>query len=140
MNVLVKIAISLIIGFVSCQSEAQETYGITVTVTEADTNEGKMFLALYNTEADFLNEAFKSTKSELKDNQCTITFEDIPAGTYAVSIFHDENNNGKMDTNFFGIPNEDYGCSNDASGFMGPPKWNDAKFQIKENKSIIITL
>ena len=69
-----------------------------------------------------------------------MTFEDIPEGTYAVSIFHDENDNGKMDTNFLGIPSEDYGCSNDASGFLGPPKWEDAKFQLKENTSIKITL
>jgi uncharacterized protein (DUF2141 family) len=41
-----------------------------------------------------------------------------------------------MDTNFLGIPKEDYGCSNNARGFMGPPKWKDAKFQIN-NKSII---
>lgn len=39
-----------------------------------------------------------------------------------------------------GIPKEDYGCSNEASGFMGPPKWNDAKFELKENKVITITL
>ena len=140
MNVLVKIAVALIISLVSYPLEAQETYSIKVTVKGADSNDGKIFIALYNTEANFLDKTYKGTKSEINNNQCSITFEDIPEGVYAVSVFHDENDNGKMDTNFMGIPKEDYGCSNDASGFMGPPKWRDAKFQLKENKSITISL
>ncbi len=140
MNVLVKIAVSLIMSFVSYQSLAQEHYNITIIVEDLDSNKGKVFLALYNTETDFLGKAFEATKTSISDNQCSITFENIPRGIYAISIFHDENENGKLDSNFFGIPEEDYGCSNNAKGFMGPPKWNDAKFQLKENKSITITL
>ena len=45
-----------------------------------------------------------------------------------------------MDTNLFGIPKEDYGCSNNARGFMGPPKYNDAKFQLTGNKTIDIKI
>ncbi|WP_400079858.1 DUF2141 domain-containing protein [Winogradskyella sp. R77965] len=140
MNVLVKIVVALIIGFVCHQSEAQNKHNIIVTVKNANSNEGKMFIALYKTESSFLNTTYKAVKSEIKDNQCTITFEDIPDGIYAVSIFHDENNNGKLDSNFFGIPKEDYGCSNNAKGFMGPPKWEDAKFQLNKNESLTIKL
>ncbi|WP_157609253.1 DUF2141 domain-containing protein [Psychroflexus torquis] len=119
---------------------AQENYSIKVIAKNAKGNAGKIFLGLYNTEADFLKKRFKGIKSEIENKSCSVTFENIPAGIYAVSIFHDENDNGKMDSNFMGIPKEDYGCSNDASGFMGPPKWNDAKFELKENKVITITL
>ena len=140
MNVIVKIVVTLIISLVITEMKAQENYNVTVIVKDANSNDGKMFLALYNTEADFLNTSFKGMQSAIENEQCTITFQNIPAGVYAVSIFHDENDNGKMDTNFMGIPKEDYGCSNDASGFMGPPKWEDAKFELKENKSITINL
>ena len=140
MNVIVKIVVILIISLGITEMKAQENYNVTVTVKDADSNDGKIFLALYNTEADFLNTSFKGMQSAIENEQCTITFQNIPAGVYAVSIFHDENDNGKMDTNFMGIPKEDYGCSNDASGFMGPPKWEDAKFELKENKSITINL
>ena len=140
MNVLVKIVVAFIISLVSSQIEAQENYNIKVTVEAADSNDGLMFFALYNEDVNFLNTTYKAMKSEIKNNQSTITFEDIPAGIYAVSIFHDENDNGKMDTNFFGIPKEDYGCSNNASGFMGPPKWENAKFELKTDKSITISL
>ena len=55
-------------------------------------------------------------------------FRGIPAGTYGASAFHDKNGNGKLDTNFMGVPVEDYCASNDARGFMGPPSFEDAKF------------
>ena len=49
---------------------------------------------------------------------------------YAISVFHDKNDNKKMDTNFIGIPKEPIGCSNGATGFMGPPKYKKAKFTV----------
>ena len=55
-------------------------------------------------------------------------FHGIPAGTYGLSAFHDKNDNGKLDTNFVGMPTEDYCASNNARGFMGPPSFSDAKF------------
>ena len=70
-----------------------------------------------------------------------MTFKDIPVGIYAVSVFHDENDNGKLDTNSFGIPNEQFGCSNNAKGFMGPSKWKNAKFELKDkDQNLIIKL
>ena len=95
-----------------------------------------MFVAVYNDASTFLSKSYKGVKSDISNNSCTVSFKDLPEGTYAVSIFHDENDNGKLDTNFFGIPKEDYGCSNDAKGFMGPPKWKDAIFEFKQNKTI----
>jgi len=55
-------------------------------------------------------------------------FRGIPAGTYGLSAFHDKNGNGKLDTNFLGMPTEDYCASNNARGFMGPPSFEDSKF------------
>ena len=46
-----------------------------------------------------------------------------------------ENDNKKMDTRIFGIPKEPIAISNDAKGFMGPPKWNDAKFILENSTS-----
>jgi uncharacterized protein (DUF2141 family) len=46
-----------------------------------------------------------------------------------VSVVHDENFNGKLDTNFIGMPREGVGASNDAKGHMGPPKFSAAAFQ-----------
>ncbi|WP_299368707.1 DUF2141 domain-containing protein [Winogradskyella sp.] len=140
MGTLVKIAVLFIISIFTFHSQAQESYSLTVKVEDADNNDGKMLIAVYDNASDFLDKTFKGTKSDISNNGCVVTFENIPEGTYAVSIFHDENDNGKLDSNFIGIPKEDYGCSNGATGFMGPPKWKDAKFELKSDKTITITL
>lgn len=140
MNVLAKMIVIFFIGLLSFETQAQETYTITVNVEEADHNEGKMFIALYNTETEFLKENYKGAISPLGNKGATATFEGVPEGIYAISVFHDENDNGKMDTNFMHIPKEAYGCSNGATGFMGPPKWDDAKFELTADKTITITL
>ena len=140
MGELIKIAVILIMSLVSSNTEAQESFNLTVKVVEANNNEGQMMIALYDNSTDFLEKTFKGKKSEISNNGCVVIFENVPEGTYAVSIFHDENENEKLDSNFIGIPKEDYGCSNDAKGFMGPPKWEDAKFELTSDKTITITL
>lgn len=56
-------------------------------------------------------------------------FKRIPKGVYGLSGFHDENNNGKLDTNFLGMPLEDYCASRGARGTLGPPSFKDAQFK-----------
>jgi uncharacterized protein (DUF2141 family) len=58
-------------------------------------------------------------------------FGKIHEGTYGVSAFHDQNENGKLDTNFLGMPIEDYCASNNARGVLGPPSFDDAKFSFR---------
>ena len=121
-------------------NEASTGYTIEVLVTDFDSNKGKVFLGLYNSETSFLNTQYKNVILSIKDNTCTYTFTNVPEGTYAISLYHDENDNGKMDTNIFGAPKEDYGCSNNARGFMSAPKWDDAKFKVTTNTKQIINL
>lgn len=137
---LIKIAVIFIISSISFGASAQSDFSLTVKIQGAVNNKGQMFISVYNKEAQFLSKFYKGTKSKIVDNSCVVTFNNLPSGTYAVSIYHDENDNGRLDSNFLGIPKEDYGCSNDAKGFMGPPKWEDAKFEINNNKTITITL
>lgn len=68
------------------------------------------------------------------------TFSDLNNGTYIVATFHDENSNSELDVNFVGIPEEDYGFSNDARGFAGPPSLEDQRFILNGDKRISITL
>lgn len=140
MNIISKLAVVLILIITTAIMNAQETYSLTVKIKGAANDEGKMMIALYDSESNFLEKTFKGSTSQISNKGCTVTFENVPEGIYAVSIFHDENDNDKLDSNFIGIPKEDYGCSNGAAGFMGPPKWKDAKFELKADKSITITL
>ena len=73
--------------------------------------------------------ALQKTLTPIKDKKATCDFSGLPAGHYAIAVMHDENSNGKVDTNFLGIPKEGTGASNDARGSMGPPKFEDATFE-----------
>lgn len=140
MSTLLRLLTIFLVYVFTSQITAQDNFSVTVKVNGLKSNDGQVFIALYNSEEDWLENVFKGTTSAISEKTCTVVFEDIPNGIYAVSIFHDENNNGKMDKNFMGIPKEDYGCSNDASGFMGPPKWKDAKFDLNQNLDVAINL
>jgi uncharacterized protein (DUF2141 family) len=61
----------------------------------------------------------------------TTMFKDLPDGEYALSLYWDKNNNGKMDSNMLGIPTEPYAFSNNARGSFGPPTWEKAMFKIE---------
>lgn len=105
---------------------------ITIEIEGIKNEKGSVILYLYRGENGFPTDpknALKKAVIPARTSPCTFSFSDIPAGTYAVSLFHDENNNGTLDTNFLGIPREGVGISNNAKGHLGPPKYADAKFQ-----------
>lgn len=70
----------------------------------------------------------------------TCVFNDVADGTYAVALFHDENDDGKLETNFLGIPREGVGVSNNKIRSLGPPRWEDAKFAVKGDVDLDVTL
>lgn len=140
MSTLVKLLVIIILN--TSFADAQETtHNINVEINGLKSSDGQLLVGLYNTETSFLKEQYKANVVTIDNNKSVLLFKNVPNGTYAVSFVHDKNKNGKMDKNFMGIPKEDYGCSNNAKGFMGPPKWEDAKFELKgTDKSITISL
>lgn len=114
----------------------QNTQDIEVNITGISNEDGKMVIALFDSESNFLKSEIKSFSVDIVNKACTVVFKDIPEGVYAISSFHDENNNGKLDTNGIGIPKEDYRSSNNEKGSFGPPKWAKAKFELKGEKVI----
>jgi uncharacterized protein (DUF2141 family) len=117
---------------------------LTVTILNFRNNEGQVSVALYNKEEAFPKSPDKAVKlllAPIRDKKSIVVFESLPPGEYAISVFHDENKNGKMDSNFFGIPKEGVGASNDARGHLGPPHYKDAKFHFNGNaQSVFINL
>ena len=126
------------IAFFICSLMSAQNVNLTVSVSGLKSNTGILKVGLYNSEGTFLKSTYKSITSEIKGNGATVTFVGIPKGEYGISTYQDENNNGKLDKNMMGIPSEDFACSNDAKGFMGPPKYKDAKFNINKDLKIEI--
>ena len=121
-------------------SHGQEnvTHTITVTISGMKSDKGAVYIALYNSEKDFLKKEFKGSIVQVTDLKATAFFKNIKKGIYAISVFHDANDNKKMDTKIFGIPKEPTGISNKATGFMGPPKFKKAKFMVTSNVTVPI--
>ena len=95
-------------------------------------DKGQMLCALFSSADAFPKKADKAVARltvKIAERQATCDFSGVAAGTYAVSVVHDENSNGKLDTNFIGMPREGVGASNDAKGHMGPPKFGAASFR-----------
>ena len=99
--------------------EAQSTGPATLTVhvIGARNAKGKIRAALFHGAEGFPNDpshAFRTQPADIdpQTSSAQIVFTDLPAGVYAVSVFHDENMNQKLDKNFVGVPKEEYGASN----------------------------
>ena len=117
---------------------------LTITVNDVQSANGSVFVAIYDSDASFMKPklAKASRKAKAVKGKVTFVIPDLPAGKYAVASYHDENDNGKLDTNSFGLPTEGYGFSNGAQGAMGPPSYSQAAFDFdaKTNKEIAFSL
>lgn len=101
---------------------------ISVKVEGFQSNNGSAMIALYDSSDSWLKTTYRGVQSSIVNGTATASFDAVPPGEYAISLFHDENGNGKMETNMFGIPKEEYACSRGARGNFGPPAWDGAKF------------
>jgi len=112
---------------------AQNT--IKVKIINFASDKGVAQIGLFNTETSFLDKVYKGKEVNIKDQEAVAVFTDIPNGTYAISVFHDKNEDEKLNT-FLGIPTENYAASNNSPSKFGPPKWKDAKFEVRNGKIV----
>jgi len=101
-----------------------------VKVMNIKSDKGTIRVGLFVTEEDFLKKAVKGQIVKASTGGITVTFENLAPGEYAVSVIHDSNENGELDTNMFGIPKEGFAFGNNAMGTFGPPQFNEAKVMI----------
>lgn len=113
---------------------------LSVSFTNIREAKGSLYIAVYNSEADFMKEeevCYKKILPVTATGNMNLEIPELKPGIYAVSCFHDLNNNGKLDTNILGIPSEPYGFSNNARPKFRAPKWAEAKFEVKAGGSQI---
>ncbi|WP_425437369.1 DUF2141 domain-containing protein [Novosphingobium guangzhouense] len=105
---------------------------VSVTVTDMRSTKGQVLACL-----TMRPDAFPNCEKDPAARKLTVPaasglnlhFGAVPQGRYAVSLIHDENGNGKLDTRLI-IPREGYGFSRDAPVRMGPPKFAQAAFDV----------
>ena len=121
----------------SAWSAEEAAHGtIVLEIVGFQTNAGSVKVALWNQADSFLvsDEYVARSEGAITDRASRVVLSDVAHGEYAVSVFHDENDNGKLDTGFMRIPKEPIGTSNNARGRFGPPKYEDARFELRESE------
>jgi uncharacterized protein (DUF2141 family) len=121
----------------------QAQVSLQVTVNHISSSKGKVLFALFNKENGFpgnAKKAFMIREIAAIKGSVQIAFEDIPAGTYALAVFHDVNNDGELNTNLLGIPKEDYGFSNNARPGYRAPTFKEAAFRFEKSSAISVTI
>lgn len=142
---IIRTAILLLVGSSSGFRPAPAESKLTVSISNFSNNKGHVLVSLYNKAEGFPSNPEKAVQKRrvtVTNKQAAVEFSPLPAGTYAVAVLHDENDDQKMNTNWLGIPKEGYGFSNNAMGTLGPPSFSKASFGLEtgEQKSISIRL
>jgi len=119
--------------------------GIHVQILNIRNSIGTVACALFESPAGFPAEYLSSATNimviKVRDTRARCDFVDIEPGTYALAVVHDENMNGKLDTNWLGIPTEGYGFSNDVTALLGAPSFSAASFRYNgQNLDLTISL
>lgn len=150
-NKMIVIVTGILCLGISGFSLAQESGILTVEVIGMESNEGVVRIALFKSKEVFENfdarksappgafPAYKRGITKISNHTAKWKFQEIPYGEYVVATYHDQNNNGILDSNFLGIPKEAFGFSNDARGIVGAPDYDKAKIIfIQKNQTVMI--
>jgi uncharacterized protein (DUF2141 family) len=111
-----------------------------VVVTGFKSKTGQVGFFLFNSADAFPSRTEKALLSgyvKTVGGSAEYTFANVALGSYAVYVFHDEDSDKKLKTNFIGMPKEGMGVSNNAKGHFGPPKYEDAKFNFNNSDQTI---
>lgn len=125
--------VALFMGHISTAAIAQPG-DLTVKLTGISSARGKMMLALFRSADGFPSvhqKAVKIHQVAARTGEMTIVFPQLPAGTYALAVYHDENSDMVLNTNLVGAPKEGYTFSNNARPKFRAPTFDEAAFAIK---------
>lgn len=121
-------------------ANGQEKVTLTVNVEGVPSTDGKLKISVFNSEVTYLEKAFIVETIDLStDKNRSFKITGLEPGDYAVSIIHDENNNGELDMGMMG-PTEAYGFSNNARNMYGPADYSDSVMKIEEDKVVTIQI
>mgnify|MGYP006302358167 CR=1 FL=1 len=111
----------------------QDPSDLVVVIQGIRNQSGALRVCLFNEEEGFPSKAERALfikNLPISADRMELTFPGLAPGRYAVSVLHDENEDGKMSFSWIGFPKEGYACSNDAKGVLGPPQFEKASFEL----------
>ena len=124
----------IFIGYILISNICFSQLILKIDIPELKNNRGEIMLQLF----DENKKIVKQEISLICNNMCSFVITNLKAGKYAVRYYHDENQNGKLETNLAGKPLEGYGFSNNVIGKLGAPPFEKWLFEIKRDTNIIL--
>jgi len=113
---------------------------LTIDISDVEQGKGHVLVALFSGKEGYESgKSVKAAKVKAESKKESVVFKDLADGEYAVKMYQDENGNNELDSNMMGIPKEGYGFSNNV-GMFGAPKYEEAKFIVKDNTIIEVDL
>ncbi|MGM0442425.1 MAG: DUF2141 domain-containing protein [Elusimicrobiota bacterium] len=119
--------------------ENKNSGSITVQISGFKNTEGAAALLFFDSPAGFPKNKEKASRqyySTLSSTRSSVKFEGVQFGTYAITVIHDENSNGELDTNWLGKPKEGIGVSKEIKGLFGP-RFKPASFLLDKSSFTI---
>ena len=125
----------LIVAASTAASAAAQAASLEVTISGIAKPGGAAVIRAYQGEEGWLDDGSEVAKEVIRlddwsTEQAVVARLELEPGQYAVSVYHDEDDDGELDSNFIGIPKEPAGLSNKPKARMGPPKYEDAAFDL----------
>lgn len=133
---IASLGLTLALGIAEQASAAE----LAVQVVGLRSTAGDVHIAVYDSADDFPKRGrFVATAQIPTDgDMATWHFAGLAPGRYAIAVYHDENSNDSFDKGFLGLPLEDFGFSNDAPVFLGPPSFEDAAVKLSESSEKVV--
>jgi len=138
MKLIFSFAFYFLINF----SLSSQTADLTVKVTNIHPLTGKVMLAVFNSKETYfdIDQMFAGCEIPADSSVVSYTFKDLPVGTYAITIYHDEDGNGEMNRSWLGMPQEGYAFSNNFTSLIRPASFDDAAFQLQRDTTLEIKM
>ena len=111
-----------------------------VSISGASSDAGSIRILVFSKPSGFpdqVKQAVRSISLPSKNGKASFKLTDLPTGTYAIGIIHDQDNNGKLSTNAVGYPTEKFGFSNNPKVYFGPPSFEKAAFVLGKTAVLV---
>lgn len=127
-----RVALTLAVALLSLAPVLSDAATLSLEIEPVASATGTLQIAVYDSETGFRKKAVRAVKVAAVAGVTRLQIDGLPAGEYAVMLFHDLNGNDQLDSNLMGIPKEPWGGSIGTKSMFGPPSWNDARFTLPE--------
>lgn len=137
-----KLLFTLVAGIFFYLPLFAQTASLTLKVTNIQPLTGNVMVAVFNSKETYfdIDKMFAGCEIPADSAVVSYTFQGLPVGTYAITIYHDEDGNGEMNRSWIGMPNEGYAFSNNYTSLIKPASFSDAAFQLQKDTSLEIKM